>query len=60
MNIYTVISGMFYMLAMVLLYITFTNVTATGAPAALALACLAGVGGSYFAVCAMEHRYGNQ
>jgi len=54
MNIYTVISSMFYMLAAVLLYVTFSNVQATGAPAALVLACLAAVGGSYFSVCSME------
>lgn len=57
MNIYTVISSMFYMLAMVLLYLCFSNVQATGAPAALVLACLSAAGGSYFSICSMEHRH---
>lgn len=57
MNIYTVISSMFYMLAMVLLYVTFTNIQATGAPAALVLAMLSAVGGSYFSVCSREKNY---
>lgn len=39
MNIYTVIATMFYMLAMVLLGITFSNVQATGAPAAMYWLC---------------------
>lgn len=56
MNIYTIIATMFYMLAAVLLYVTFSNVTATGAPAALVLACLSAVGGSYFSICS-EHRH---
>ena len=54
MNIYTVISSMFYMLAAVLLYICFRDVQATGAPAALVLAMLSAVGGSYFSICSME------
>lgn len=57
MNIYTVIATMFYMLAMVLLGITFSNVQATGAPVALVLVCLATVGGSYFSICSMERKY---
>jgi uncharacterized membrane protein len=60
MNIFTVISSMFYMLTMVLLYVTFSNVQATGAPAALVLACLATLGGAYFTTCSMEKHYGNQ
>lgn len=57
MNIYTVISTMFYMLACILLYVTFQNIQATGAPAALVLACLAAFGGSYFSICSMERKY---
>lgn len=60
MNIFTIIAAMFYMLAMVLLGIAFSNVQATGAPAAMVLAMLSVVGGAYFTTCSMEKSYEHQ
>lgn len=57
MKLLMVIATMFYMLAFTLLCITFSNIQATGAPAALILACLSAGGGAYFSICSMEKHY---